>query len=637
MNRARRPSATDLKPSDMRFQKDAPLRDEPSPKTSRAAPAPRAVFIHSAPRTSSTWFWSRFRALPSTLCYYEPLNDKLAWLTAERAATLSPDSWNSRHPATDPYYREYGPLLKAGGGVEKFDTAMAYQWFVPEGGLRGRLRAAETDYFARLIEHAEAAGKVAVFGGWRSLGRVFALKQAFGGYHVFQYRNLWRQWLSILSYKRRGSLTFYVNLVDTLFRDDEPYFAYLRDFGLRLAADPRTGRDPLASPLTWTRSYPLPARDEAKAREIEQLPEPRAFALYTGLQIYLYLQARMSADASADVTRLAREPDYRRDVERQIVEGSGLPVSFADASDSETLTGVDFSVGAVDWDEVREHARVAARMLSAYGDLSQLTGEAEAFVDETMAEARATAGPTPKTIGLCMIVKNEIKVIRRCLQSTLPLVDYILVVDTGSTDGTQQMIRDFLAEHHINGAVIEEPWRDFAYNRSFAMARLREVAEVDYALVIDADDTLEIDAGFDTRAFKTHMQADLYDVAVRHGAIAHHRPQLFANTLPFSFKGVLHEYLEAPPGALKRENANGFAIRATTRRRAQSESPQIPGRRGGVGASAGDRDRPVPDLALHLLSRAELSRLRREGKGAGQLPQARRPRLLGGGDLCEPA
>ena len=55
-----------------------------------------------------------------------------------------------------------------------------------------------------------------------------------------------------------------------------------------------------------------------------------------------------------------------------------------------------------------------------------------------------------KTIGLCMIVKNETSLIRRCLESTLPLVDYILVVDTGSTDGTHprlprgvSVVRDF--------------------------------------------------------------------------------------------------------------------------------------------------------------------------------------------------
>jgi GR25 family glycosyltransferase involved in LPS biosynthesis/glycosyltransferase involved in cell wall biosynthesis len=163
-----------------------------------------------------------------------------------------------------------------------------------------------------------------------------------------------------------------------------------------------------------------------------------------------------------------------------------------------------------------------------------------------------------------MIVKNETKVIRRCLESALPLIDYILVVDTGSTDGTQQMIRDFLDERKVKGAVIEEPWRDFAYNRSFALARLREVEEVDYALIIDADDTLEIKAGFNAHAFKMQIAHDLYDVPVRHGGISHHRPQLFSNRLPFLFKGVVHEYLEAPPGSLSRDAVTGFAIRATT-------------------------------------------------------------------------
>ena len=39
------------------------------------------VFIHAAPRTSSTWFWLKFRELPSTLCYYEPFNYALNWMT----------------------------------------------------------------------------------------------------------------------------------------------------------------------------------------------------------------------------------------------------------------------------------------------------------------------------------------------------------------------------------------------------------------------------------------------------------------------------------------------------------------------------------------------------------------------------
>ena len=207
------------------------------------------VFIHAAPRTSSTWFWSKFRAVPSTLCYYEPFNDKLVWLTPDRANTLKHNSWESRHTPTDPYYREYGPLIQKTNGVELFDPAMAFQWFIPEGGLRGELRPREKDYLSLLIRHANKVGKTPVFGGWRSLGRVWAIKQAFGGFNIFQYRNLWQQWLSMVSYKRGGSLTFYVSVMDTICRDGEPYFSYLVECGLKHAADPRTGQDPTASPL----------------------------------------------------------------------------------------------------------------------------------------------------------------------------------------------------------------------------------------------------------------------------------------------------------------------------------------------------------------------------------------------------
>src|SRR5258708_7311441 len=55
------------------------------------------------------------------------------------------------------------------------------------------------------------------------------------------------------------------------------------------------------------------------------------------------------------------------------------------------------------------------------------------------------------TIGLCMIVKNESKVITRCLGSVRPLVDYVMIEDTGSTDGTQQLITDWLERAAMKG------------------------------------------------------------------------------------------------------------------------------------------------------------------------------------------
>ena len=66
-----------------------------------------------------------------------------------------------------------------------------------------------------------------------------------------------------------------------------------------------------------------------------------------------------------------------------------------------------------------------------------------------------------KTVGLCMIVKNEAQTILRALDSVRTFVDYVLVEDTGSTDGTQTIIRDYLRAHGLPGEVFDEPWRDF--------------------------------------------------------------------------------------------------------------------------------------------------------------------------------
>jgi len=61
-----------------------------------------------------------------------------------------------------------------------------------------------------------------------------------------------------------------------------------------------------------------------------------------------------------------------------------------------------------------------------------------------------------------MIVKNESNVILRCLESARWLVDYVLIEDTGSTDGTQAIIREWLDRVAMPGEVYDETWRDLA-------------------------------------------------------------------------------------------------------------------------------------------------------------------------------
>ena len=142
-----------------------------------------------------------------------------------------------------------------------------------------------------------------------------------------------------------------------------------------------------------------------------------------------------------------------------------------------------------------------------------------------------------QTICLCMIVKNESHVITRCLASVRPLIDSWVIVDTGSSDGTQQIIREYL--HDIPGELAERPWVDFAHNRSEALALARGRAE--YVLIIDADEVLELDPDFTMPV----LAADSYLFPMSSGGLAYYKTQLVRDALDWRFIGVVHEYIFA--------------------------------------------------------------------------------------------
>jgi glycosyltransferase involved in cell wall biosynthesis len=109
-----------------------------------------------------------------------------------------------------------------------------------------------------------------------------------------------------------------------------------------------------------------------------------------------------------------------------------------------------------------------------------------------------------------------------------------VIVDTGSTDGTQDLVRETMAG--LSGELYERPWVDFAHNRTEALQFAR--ARADYSLIIDADDTLEVPAGFAW----PELSADAYSIEIRSSPIRFRRTQLVHNTLPWRYEGVLHEF-----------------------------------------------------------------------------------------------
>lgn len=138
---------------------------------------------------------------------------------------------------------------------------------------------------------------------------------------------------------------------------------------------------------------------------------------------------------------------------------------------------------------------------------------------------------------LTMIVKNEAHVIRRCLDSVLPYVDHWVIVDTGSTDGTQDIVREHM--RGVPGELYERPWRDFGSNRTEAFQLARGKSR--YAFVMDADNVFHVPPGFDFDA----LDADGYLVQHRYAGTEFGCGTLFADRIPWRYEGVLHEYATA--------------------------------------------------------------------------------------------
>jgi glycosyltransferase involved in cell wall biosynthesis len=135
------------------------------------------------------------------------------------------------------------------------------------------------------------------------------------------------------------------------------------------------------------------------------------------------------------------------------------------------------------------------------------------------------------TVAACLIVKNESQVIRRSLDSLRGLVQAVVIVDTGSTDGTLAVIRglDFPAPIHLH----QRPWINFAHNRT-ELLRLAAPA-ADYLLLLDADQTVE--------GHLPELSADAYSLLLRTPSLEFRKPLLIRSALPWRYEGAVHEYL----------------------------------------------------------------------------------------------
>lgn len=140
-------------------------------------------------------------------------------------------------------------------------------------------------------------------------------------------------------------------------------------------------------------------------------------------------------------------------------------------------------------------------------------------------------------ICLNMIVKDEEHVITDSLECALPHIDYYIISDTGSSDNTVEVIKNYFKKKGIPGEVHHTPWQNFGYNRSEALRLCKGKAQ--YAWIIDADDLV-----VGNLKFPEVMDADAY-IMKYESVMTYQRVQVFRTDADWKYIGVLHEYPEA--------------------------------------------------------------------------------------------
>lgn len=153
------------------------------------------------------------------------------------------------------------------------------------------------------------------------------------------------------------------------------------------------------------------------------------------------------------------------------------------------------------------------------------------------------------TISLCMIVKDEEAVLPRILSQMKPVADEIIIVDTGSSDNTKAIARQF------TDLVFDYPWNeDFSAARNFANSK----ASMDYWMWLDADDyiaesdqnlLIELKNSLDSSTDVVMMKYVTGFDDQNNPAFLYYRERLMKNNKTFVWNGKVHEAV-TPSGAI---------------------------------------------------------------------------------------
>ncbi len=140
------------------------------------------------------------------------------------------------------------------------------------------------------------------------------------------------------------------------------------------------------------------------------------------------------------------------------------------------------------------------------------------------------------TICLAMIVRDEAANLERNLNAALPLIDSVVLVDTGSVDNTRELAQTWADDHGIPLKLVEEPWNNFEVNRT-SLFRHAET-QADWMLLLDADLVIHT-----PDPLPDLNRCDSWHGHVRFAGLEYTLPFLVRSGKPWRYVGVAHSYL----------------------------------------------------------------------------------------------
>lgn len=141
---------------------------------------------------------------------------------------------------------------------------------------------------------------------------------------------------------------------------------------------------------------------------------------------------------------------------------------------------------------------------------------------------------------LTMIVRSEAARIERCLKSVAPYIRSYSITDTGSTDGTPAIIKQFFDDQNIGGSIHSAPFINFEQARNESLIYARNGGhECDYLLLVDADMELVVT---DPKAFE--VDGPCYTMLQKSGGLSYQNRRLLRIDQIGKYRGVTHEFLD---------------------------------------------------------------------------------------------